>query len=146
MTRAQKAAEIYKQDYTCSQAVLVVFADDFDLDRDTALRIACGMGGGMGRTDQMCGAVTGAIMVLGLRYGMTDPARQEDKLDTYGKVKQFMERFIQCHESVGCTDLIGCNLSTPEGLERSQTENLADTICPPLVEDAVRILEEMLQE
>ncbi len=60
MTRARKAAEIYRQDYTCSQAVLVVFADDFDLDRDTALKIACGMGGGMGRTDQMCGAVTGA--------------------------------------------------------------------------------------
>lgn len=144
MIRAQKATEIYNQDYTCSQAVLVVFADDFGLDRDTALRIACGMGGGMGRTDQICGAVTGAIMVLGLKYGMTDPARQEDKLETYGKVKEFMERFARCHGSLGCTDLMGCNLSTPVGLEHAQTENLVDTICPPLVENAVRILEEMV--
>ncbi len=144
MTRARKAAEIYRQDYTCSQAVLVVFADDFDLDRDTALKIACGMGGGMGRTDQMCGAVTGAIMVLGLKYGMVDPARQEDKLETYGKVRELMERFTRYHGSLGCTDLMDCNLSTPEGLEHAQTQHLADNICPPLVEDVVRILEELL--
>ncbi len=144
MTRARKAADIYKQHFTCSQAVLVVFADDFDLDRDTALRISCGMGGGMGRTDRVCGAVTGAIMVLGLKYGMTDPNRQEDKLGTYGKVREFIERYTVSCGSIGCTDLIGCNLSTPEGLERCKIEELADKVCPPLVEEAVRILEEMV--
>ena len=146
MTRARQAVDIYKQEFTCSQAVLIVFADDFGLERDTALRIACGMGGGMGRSDHICGAVTGAIMVLGLKYGMTDPERQEDKLNTYGKVREFIERFTSSCGSIGCTDLIGCNLSTPEGMERCKTEELSDRACPPLVEEAVRILEEMLQE
>ena len=144
MSRARKAAEIYNQNFTCSQAVLLVFAEDFSLERNMALRIACGMGGGMGRTDHVCGAVTGAIMVLGLKYGMTDPERLEDKMETYGKVREFIERFIRSCGSIGCTDLIGCNLSTAEGLERCKSEELADKICPPLVEEAVRILEEMV--
>lgn len=146
MSRARKAVDLYNQGFTCSQAVLMAFADDFGMDRDTALRVACGMGGGMGRTDQVCGAVTGAIMVLGLRYGMTDPSRQEDKLGTYAKVRDFVESFTRACGSTGCTDLIGCNLSTPEGLERCKAEELSYRVCPPLVESAVKILEEMMPE
>jgi C_GCAxxG_C_C family probable redox protein len=69
MTKADEAVALFQQGFTCSQAVLSVFAKDFGLDRDTALRISQGFGAGIARTDGICGALSGAIMVIGLRYG-----------------------------------------------------------------------------
>jgi C_GCAxxG_C_C family probable redox protein len=71
MTRADKAVALFREGYSCSQAVLAVFAQDFSLDRDTANRISQGFGGGIAHSDGICGAVSGAIMVIGLRYGRT---------------------------------------------------------------------------
>ena len=94
----------------------------------------------MGRTDQVCGAVSGAVMVLGLKYG----AGKESKELVYAKVKELTEKFKAKNGSVSCTALLGCNMSTKEGLEAAKKKEVHTKVCPKLVSDAVEILEEIL--
>jgi C_GCAxxG_C_C family probable redox protein len=109
-----------------------------------AKKISCGFGAGIGRTAGMCGAVAGAIMVLGLKYGMADSANLEEKQITYEKVREYISRFGEKNGSIHCADLLECDISTPEGFEKAKEEDLMVTVCEDLVVDAARILEEML--
>ncbi|SRR5271166_5769164 len=138
------AVSRFADGFNCSQAVLSAFAGDFGLDDATALKIASGFGGGMGRMANTCGAVTGAFMVLGLRYGQTSSDR-EAKEAIYARIREFARRFQARNGSVVCRDLLGCDIGTPEGLQRAKDEKLLTTICPKFVRDACEILEEMLK-
>lgn len=144
MERREKAVKCYRDDFNCAQAVISVFAGQLGLDRETALKTACGLGAGMGRMAETCGAVTGAFLVLGLRYGMTDPSRQEDKERTYELVRFFSERFKERNGSILCRDLLGCDISTTDGFEEARERNLMETVCERVVADAVEILEDLL--
>ena len=136
----------FNEGYSCSQAVFSAYAERFDLDRETALRISSTFGGGMGRMAHTCGAVTGALMALGLKYGATDAADKETKERAYALVKEFAEKFEFRNGSITCKDLIGCDISTPEGLKIAREQELFSKICPKLVKDAAEIVEEMLAE
>jgi C_GCAxxG_C_C family probable redox protein len=92
------------------------------------------------RRAETCGAVTGALMILGLRFGSDDAAA---KADVYPMITEFQSRFESRCESVACRDLLGCDISTPEGMEHATGKNLFKTICPKMVETAAEILEEM---
>lgn len=70
------ARELFKQGYNCSQSVFAAFCDETGLDTETALKIASSFGGGMGRLREVCGAVTGMFMVVGMKYGYTDPSQK----------------------------------------------------------------------
>lgn len=144
MSEADRAVKVYQSDYNCAQAICSVYGARFGLDGDLAKCIACGFGAGMGRSRGMCGAVAGAFMVLGLKYGMTDSARQEDKQLTYEKVRLFIDRFGDRYGSCQCTDILGCDISTPEGFKEAQEKNLMTTVCEEVVADAAMILVEML--
>ncbi len=145
--RIKKAVEMYKTTgFNCSQSVLSQFAAQFGMDRDTALRAACGFGAGMGRSGNMCGAVTGGMIVLGLRYGMTDPESPEDKEKTYEEIGKLLERFKAIHGSANCTELMGVDIGTPEGMQEAQDKDLSDTVCSRIVGDVTRILEELLAD
>jgi C_GCAxxG_C_C family probable redox protein len=111
------------------------------MDEETALKIASGFGGGMGRMAGTCGAVTGAIMFLGLRFGGATPDR-EAKERVYARVREFADRFKARNGSLLCRDLLGCDIGTPDGYETGKT--LFTTTCPKYVRDACKILEEML--
>jgi C_GCAxxG_C_C family probable redox protein len=113
------------------------------IDQETALKIASGFGGGMGRMAETCGAVTGAMMILGLRFGGTTPDR-EAKESVYARIRDFADRFQARNGSLVCRILIGCDISTPEGYEMAQEKSLFTTTCPKFVRDAAEILEEML--
>ncbi len=96
MQRVEKALESFKKGYNCSQSVFSAYSDIFNVDRNTALLIASGLGGGIGRTGNVCGAVTGAVLILGLKYGFF----KEDEIDlgkerVYSKVKEFLKRLLQ---------------------------------------------------
>ena len=144
METREKAVKCYRDDFNCAQSVISVFVGQLGLDRETALKTACGLGAGMGRMAETCGAVTGAFLVLGLRYGMTDPSRQEDKERTYELVRFFSERFRERNDSIICRDLLGCDISTPDGFEEARERNLMETVCERVVADAVEILEDLL--
>jgi len=129
--------------FNCSQAVLSVYAGQFGLDDEAALKIASGFGGGMGRMAGTCGAVTGAFMVLGLRYGQAS-SDAEAKEAIYFRIREFADRFQARNGSLLCRDLLGCDISSPEGLRRARNEKLPATLCPKFVRDAAEILEEIL--
>ena len=138
------AEAMFRQGCSCSQAVLAAFADQFDLDRATALSMAAGFGGGMGRLGETCGAVTGGIMVLGLRYGGTTAAGRAAKEKTYERVRDFIARFKAVEGSVTCRELLGCDISTDQGYQEARQRQLTTTLCPRFVRQAAEILEEML--
>lgn len=144
--KSEQAVRKFRKGFNCSQAVLSVYAEEFGLCRETALKIACGFGGGMGRMALTCGAVTGAFMVIGLKYGNVDANEKERKEKTYGLVREFARRFEKRNGSSICRELLGCDISEPEGLRSAKENGLFTSVCPGLVREAVEILEEMMNE
>lgn len=137
----EHADRLFMQRYACSQAVLAAFSEEYGLDNDLALRVAAGLGGGMGRLAEACGALTGAFLVIGLHYG-GGPARKEK---TYRKVRQAAEMFRARNKGcINCRDLLGCDVGTPEGVREAKEKKLFKTVCRQFVRDAVEILEEIL--
>jgi C_GCAxxG_C_C family probable redox protein len=143
LEKKEKAIEMFRNDFNCSQAVFSSFAPDLNLDKDTALKIACGFGGGMGRMQNTCGAVTGAIMVLGLKFGKY---REDDELarkKTYDAVIQFAEEFKRMNNTINCWELLGYDLNNENDRKIITEKNLSGTICEKCVGDAITILEKI---
>lgn len=129
----------------CAQTILYTYSKMFGLDRNLALQIAQGFGGGMGHTGQTCGAVTGAYMVLGLAQKISGSNPRENVEKTYGLINDFNRKFQKLHSSITCNELIGYDLSNPEALAEARNKSVFTTVCPKLVRDSVEILETMLQ-
>ena len=113
--------------------------------RTAALKLSCGFGGGMARQGNVCGAVTGGIMVLGLKFGRGEND-ERDKTDlSYSKIREFMDRFSAKHGSCLCRDLLsGCNLATQDGQIYYKDNECFNLICRPCVRDAAAIVENMM--
>lgn len=145
MSNRGRALACFKDGFNCSQSVLSAFAPQYNLDGEMALRVAGGFGGGMGSMGETCGAVTGAFMVIGLQYGKTKIDDKISKGKTYQVVQEFSQIFKQRYGSIKCKELLGCDLSTEEGVKIAREKGLFKTFCPRLVEDAVDILEDLLK-
>ena len=146
--KREQAVELFKKGYNCAQAVLCPFASDFQLSLNDAFRISCGFGGGMARTQMTCGAVTGAIMAIGLKYGNPgDEPFEKIKLNTYGPVRAFMEEFKKKYNALDCKTLMGgLDMNNPEEQKIIKEKNLHSTFCTYCVGDAVSILETLFSE
>ena len=134
----------YKSRFTCSSAVFSAFSDELGLDPDTAKKIACGFGAGISKSGNICGAVTGAIMVIGLKYGKTVLGDDAATEKTRELVQKFLQEFTKRHGSVNCTELLGYNLGKPEEFVQARDNKYFVTKCPELVGDAAAILERIL--
>lgn len=145
MNGVERAVSCFDEGFSCSQAVLSAFGPQLGLDRETALRVAAGFGGGMGHRGETCGAVTGAFMVIGLKCGRSAVDNQEAKETAYTLVNEFVDEFESRNGSVICRELLGCDISTPEGLELAREMNLLTTRCPNFVRDAAEIIEQVLE-
>jgi C_GCAxxG_C_C family probable redox protein len=152
MTKSEKAVELSNKNFNCSQSVFSVFAEENGLNEKTALRIACAFGGGLARTAGVCGAVTGAMMAIGLKHGMDDPEKQEVKAKTYEITRKFFDEFTALHGSLICKDLIGFDIGNPEKIGitgnspewRAKMKKTHDEICSKLIADAVKIVEKLI--
>ncbi|MGZ4949130.1 MAG: C-GCAxxG-C-C family protein, partial [Halobacteriota archaeon] len=133
---------LFNQGFNCTQAVLSVLADGCGHDKHTAYRIAQGFGAGVSRTNDKCGAVSGAVMVLGLHYGGTRDDDSDAKEKTYAMVADFLQRFKRLHGSIECTDLLGYNLSDPR--QHAEAKKIVPVRCPMFVSDAVTLLESVM--
>lgn len=140
---ADSAAARFAEGFNCSQAVLSAFAERLGLDQATALKLAAGFGGGMGCLGHTCGAVSGALMVLGLKHGTTAPGPAA-KEAVYARVREFAQRFQALHGSLACRDLIGYDISVAEEFQRAKESGVFKTKCPDFVRTASVILKEML--
>jgi C_GCAxxG_C_C family probable redox protein len=144
MNKTEKAVALFKEGFSCSQAVFSAFSEDFGLDRNTSLKISQPFGGGMAHLGEACGAVTGAFMLIGLKYGRTKADDLEARDRTYAKMRQFTDRFKALHCSIQCRCLLGLDLGTEEGMRLAREKNLFQTICVKYVQDAATIVEEFL--
>ena len=143
MNRSEQAKELFLSGYNCAQSVVLSFADDLKFSKELAQKMAAGFGGGMGKTQETCGAVSGAIMVLGLLKGEEVNNNDELKASAYGAVKDLTRDFVAEYRTTKCRDLIGCDLNTPEGEAKFKDENMMVTICADCVKKAVEIVENL---
>lgn len=142
MSTVETAVERFENGHSCSQAVFTALAEPMGMDYQTALKIASAFGGGMGRMGATCGAVTGAFMACGLKAGGIESDAKEE---TCQLVNRFVEIFRDRYQSLDCRDLIGCDLSTPEGRQQAKTKDTHANVCAELVRDATQIAEELLR-
>ena len=141
--RSDRAAGKFLGGCNCAQAVLSAFADEGGLGEDLALKVAAGLGGGMGRSQEVCGAVAAGILVLGLRHGR-GPGDREVVERVYGMTKGLMGRFAARHGSFLCRDLLkGYDLGTEEGRRRAAADDTRGRICLPCGRTVAELLEEM---
>lgn len=145
MTKAEKASELFSNSFNCSQAVFAAFAPDFGIDEELALKLATSFGGGA-RNGEICGAVSGALMVIGLKYGHFQSGNSEQKSRAYAIAAEYTKRFKEANRSIVCRDLLGYDLTIPEDMACIQEKNLFKTICPRMVIGAVEVLEGILAE
>ncbi len=146
MPLTQKATELFAEGYSCSQSLLASRAGQFGLSAENALKVSAAFGGGLGRQGEVCGAVSGALMVIGLAHGQTTPQQKEAKEHTYQLTRRFIAEFTRRTGALHCSDLLGCQIGTPEGLQLAQEQSLFKTVCPRLVAEASQILDEILNE
>lgn len=139
MRRVEEAVSCLKEGFSCSQAVLSAYGTEFGLDREIALKVSGAFGGGMGRMGGTCGAVTGAFMVIGLKYGKTKAEDNQTREKACSLVREFVAEFESRNGSIICRELIGGDIGTPEGMRTARN------VCPELVTDAAEIIERLLE-
>ena len=144
MTKSDVALASFNQGITCSSAVFSAFSEELGLDDKTAKKIGCGFGAGISRTGNICGAVSGAIMVIGLKYGKAEQGDDGATEKTRALTRRFIQEFLKKNGSVNCTELLGFNLNNQDEYEAAGREKLFRTKCPELVRDAAVILEKIL--
>jgi C_GCAxxG_C_C family probable redox protein len=138
---ADIAENYFEKNFNCAQSVFAPFAVRSGLDEETALKIATAFGGGISRRGETCGAVSGALMAIGLIFGSAAP---EAKQEVYRLGQDFMHRFEDQHGSLLCRTLIGVDISTPEGLQKARASGVTRFVCPKLVHQAAVLLQTML--
>ncbi len=145
MSKAENAVQCFKIGFNCSQAIFSTYSEQLGLDTATALKIACPFGSGMGRMAETCGAVTGAYMLIGLKYGKYLPEDNVAKEKSFQLLKEFTDKFNEIHGSICCRDLLKYDMSTPNGLSYIKENGLWDSLCPIFIRDAAQIIEELLE-
>ena len=144
MTRSEKALKFYAEGFNCAQSVIASFADILQVDEQTAIRIASGFGGGMGRMQDTCGAITGAFMVIGYLRGKHKDGDNESAENTNQLIQEFSKKFSEKHGSIKCKSLINYDLNSVQGLQAAKDADVFNKKCAFFVKTAVEMLEEIL--
>ena len=145
--RVERAQELFSKGYNCAQAVVGAYCDLFGMDEETGLRASAGMGGGMGRLREVCGAVSGMMLALGCRYGSDDPADTAAKREQYARVQELARRFREENGSIVCRELLGLDHSSDGPTPEKRTATYYQKRpCLELVGCAARLLEEYMAE
>ena len=143
-TTQEKAIQSFQSGMNCAQSVVTAYADRLNFDPDLAAGLSCGFGGGMGRLQQTCGALTGAFMVLGIHNSRKYTDRAELKNVTYTQVRTINEKFRQKQGSTDCRSLLGCDLLTDDGMQYHKDTNQSKTICEKCIAASIELLDEIV--
>ena len=147
MNHGEKAEKLFLEGYNCAQSVLCAFEDVTGIERETAAKLASSFGGGLGRMREVCGAVSGASMVLGLIKGYSDPKDFEAKKAHYARVREFAKRFKEQNGSIICRELLSGVETEKSGVPEKRTEQYYHKRpCALLCKCAADILDEMFTE
>jgi C_GCAxxG_C_C family probable redox protein len=146
MNNSEIALSWFDNNYNCAQSVLTAFAKELDMPEDELLRVACAFGGGMGRQQHTCGAVTGAAMALGLKFGKGINDSDDKKLLTYDKTIELFDEFVNVNASTNCRKLLNdLDMRNEKDYSAIVEQNLFHTNCRKYVADAVKITEQIIQ-
>lgn len=144
MVEKEISLKYFKEGYNCAQSVLIGYAEKLGISNDTALKMANGFGGGMGRKQEVCGALSGGVMVISMLYGRGENEDKSKQGLTYAKTRELIDNFKLRYETINCKDLLGgIELLTPEGISEFQEKNKILN-CREYVEFTVKILDEII--
>ena len=141
MSKVNDAVSCFNDGFNCSQAILSTYCETFGLDKKTALQISCGLGAGMGRLQGTCGAVSGAYLLIGLKYGKFSKEDDSAKEKTYAMVREFAKLFEERNKTTSCRDILGVDLINGD---KQLAAERVKTLCPKMVRDAAEIIEQLL--
>jgi len=145
-SKEDKAILTFRSGANCAQAVLTAYSDELKLDNNLAMSISCGFGGGMGRLQETCGAVTGSFMVLGIYNSNRFIDNKDKKEETYSMIQKFSKKFQSIHGPLQCSSLLNCDLKMEEGQAFMKENNLAEKVCEKCISTSIGILEELLEK
>jgi C_GCAxxG_C_C family probable redox protein len=139
MDKKDKALSLFRTGYNCAQAVTLTFSEE---DSATA-KAAAGFGGGMGRMQKTCGALTGAYILFGLRHGTDGLPSEEEKKKVYNLVRNLNMKFVERNGTDLCSELLGEDINTPEGKSAIESKGLTGKVCEKCITDVVDIIEKI---
>ena len=143
MKRSKIAISIFNKGCNCAQSTFSVFSEEFGVSKEQARTIACGFGGGFGGLQETCGAVTGAIMVIGCRFFNRNDLKNSEEIVSQ-HTRDFISKFRKRNGTINCLRLIGVDFNTEEGMREVKEKNLFKEKCENYIKDACEILEEIL--
>jgi C_GCAxxG_C_C family probable redox protein len=145
MNKSEVAAGYFKNNFNCSQSVFTAFGPEYGISENNCLKIACAFGAGIARQQYTCGAVTGALMAIGLKFGKGIQDDNSKKMETYQKSLMFLSEFKKRHGSVLCKELLnGLDMNNPDDAKKIEDLRLFQTACLGYVKDAVEITESLI--
>ena len=147
MSKGDKAKQLFLEGYNCSQSVVGAFADELNIDFDTAMKMTSSFGGGMGRMREVCGAVSGMCIIAGLKYGYSDPKAFEEKAEHYKRIQELAEAFKQTagKDTIVCRELLGLDGGSGGYVPEKRTdEYYKKRPCPELIKNAADCLEKYI--
>ncbi|WP_430814122.1 C-GCAxxG-C-C family protein [Carboxylicivirga sp. RSCT41] len=139
------AIDAFYNGNNCAQSVIKAYVDDLDVNEQQALNMALGFGGGMGRMQKACGAVTGAYMVIGLRNSKVIDDVEECGERTPEMIQSFRKKFCDRHQTDQCVHLLGCDIRTEAGRQIFNENKLKDKVCSKCIESSITILEDLFK-
>ena len=142
MNPIENTANLFANGLNCSQAIMIVFGKPFGLDTEMATKIGRPWGGGMGHLAQTCGALTAAIMVLGLANTVSEEGQA--RKETFESVRLLFQSFEEKFGTTVCKNLLGEDLNTEVGARRIREQNLVRKVCPKYVRTVAEILTEIV--
>ena len=143
----ERAIELFKQGYNCAQSVFGAFSEDLGVDFETAVKTSSSFGAGMGRLREVCGAVSGMFMVVGYKYGYTDPKDYAAKTEHYKLIQELANKFKEITGSIICRELLGLNEKSSSPVPEIRTASYyKKRPCAELVGIAARIVEEIINK
>ena len=140
-SKVDEVLECFNSGFSCSQAVLSTYCEQFGLDKQSALKLSCAFGAGMGRLGETCGAVTGAYLLIGLKCGQCEVEDRAAKEETFRLVREFANEFTKRNDSTICRELLGVDLLNGDKQLAGQR---VKAVCPGVVKDAAEIIEKIL--
>lgn len=143
MDKIETATSLFKEGFNCAQSLLAAYGTELGLNREVALKIGSAFGGGIGRLGETCGFVTGALMIIGLKYGMTDAKNKKSKIKTYEVVENFINKFKSRNNSITCRELVGFDMSSFKTLSPDLSKIVMER-CPKLLRDSAEIIDKIL--
>ncbi|MFQ8666899.1 C-GCAxxG-C-C family (seleno)protein [Anaerostipes caccae] len=142
---AQKAMNLFKEGYNCSQSVFLAFKDLYGIDRRTALKLSSSFGGGMGRLREVCGSVSGMFLTAGILYGYDSPKDRSSKTEHYKRIQELARSFEELNGSIVCRELLGLDQKKESYVPEERTKDYyRKRPCEQIVGCAAYIMEEYI--